>query len=244
MNDFDQWWSFGDKYWSVINPDDSRKVLAEKLYKHWTSVINFIPEVKPRKAKWAVQDYCIFNKIKPCEVYAGCEWNLRMKPKGAKILLHLFEQRLIEQKIKNASQDVFKLKEYSNISEEEIDKKEKEILTKNRIDKERFEYILEHPDEIKESEMTYDFLNNYSWKKFGKGSHKWQMREYTFKKDFILGMLSNSGKTRVSGTMAWIHVYTWDGNLYKALKNTAAFIGPPRPNRRNDSDRNWGLPEW
>jgi hypothetical protein len=70
------------------------------------------------------------------------------------------------------------------------------------------------------------------------------MREYTFHKDFILGMLSNSGKTRVSDTMVWIHIYNWDGSLYKVVKNIAASIGPPRPNRRNDPDRNWGLPEW
>jgi len=247
MDEFDKWWdslSFADKYWAVIDLDDSRGGLANKLYKHWTSVINFIPEVKPRKAKWSLQDYCISNKIKPCEVYAGCDWNLRMKPRGAKILLDLFEQGLIEQKTKNASQDVSKLKEYSEISEEEINKKEQEIITEDRVQKERFQYILEHPDEIKESEMTYDFLNNYSWEKFGKGSHKWQMREYTFHKDFILGMLSNSGKTRVSDTMVWIHIYNWDGSLYKVVKNIAASIGPPRPNRRNDPDRNWGLPEW
>ena len=245
--DIDKYWkslSFEDKYWTTIHPDFSKRFLSEKLYKHWTEVIDFIPEVKPRKAKWALQDYCVSNKIKPCKVYAGfSDWNLRMKPKGAKILLDLFEQGLIEQKTKNASQDVSKLKEYSEVSEKEIDKEEQEILAKNKRDRERFEYVLKNPDEIKKSEMTYSFLNNYSWAKFGKGSHKWQMREYTFHKDFQLGMLSNSGKTRVSDTMVWIHIYNWDGSLYKILENAAAFVGPPSPNRRNDPDRNWGLPE-
>ena len=135
--DFDKYWnslSFEERYWSnrSITPDDSRTYL-EELYKHWTEVINFIPEVKPRKAKWALQDYCISNEIKPCEIYAGfTDWNLRMKPKGAEILLYLFEQGLIEQKTKNAS---------------------------------------------------------------------------------------------------------------KVVKNTAAFVGLPPPNRRNDPNRNWGLPE-
>jgi hypothetical protein len=247
MNEFDRWWnslSFADKYWEVINPDSSKGLLSEKLYKHWREVINFIPEVKPRKAKWSLQDYCVSNKIKPREVYAGFDtWNLRMKPKGAKILLDLFERGLIEQKTKNVFQDVSELKEYSKVSEGEIDKQEQEILTKNKRGKERFEYILEHPDEIQESEMTYNFLNNYSWEKFGKGSHRWQMREYSFYKDFILGRLSNSRKTRVSDTMVWIHIYNWDGSLYKVLKNSAAIAGPPPLNRRNDPNRNWGLPE-
>ena len=72
--------------------------------------------------------------------------------------------------------------------------------------------------------MTYSFLNSYSWAKFGKGSHKWQMREYTFIKDFALGMLSNSGKTRVSNTMVWIRIYNWDGSLYKVVKNKVGLL--------------------
>ena len=247
--DFEKYWnslSFEEKYWlkDHMELDFSKEFLSEKLYKHWTEVINLIPEVKPRKAKWALQDYCISNKIKPCEIYAGfSDWNLRMKPRGAEILLHLFEQGLIDQKTKNASQDVSELKEYSKVSEKEIDKEEQEINFEKQKRIERFQYVLKNPDEIKESEMTYSFLNEYSWAKFGKGSHECQMREYTFCKDFtIVSIKSNSGKTKDSRTMVWINIYNWDGSLYKVVKNSAAIAGLPSPNRRNDPNRNWGLP--
>ena len=146
--DFEKYWnslSFEEKYWlkDHMELDFSKEFLSEKLYKHWTEVINLIPEVKPRKAKWALQDYCISNKIKPCEIYAGfSDWNLRMKPRGAEILLHLFEQGLIDQKTKNASQDVSELKEYSKVSEKEIDKEEQEINFEKQKRIERFQYVL------------------------------------------------------------------------------------------------------
>ena len=71
--DFEKYWnslSFEEKYWlkDHMELDFSKEFLSEKLYKHWTEVINLIPEVKPRKAKWALQYYCISNKIKPCEI--------------------------------------------------------------------------------------------------------------------------------------------------------------------------------
>jgi hypothetical protein len=91
------------------------------------------------------------------------------------------------------------------------------------------------PGSIREDEFTYRLLDDVFWKHQGKGGGALEIGGVLVHKS-VHTLSSNSGKTHDASVR-----FTWraaDGTE-KILSKPSAYEG----NRRNDAERNWGLPE-
>jgi hypothetical protein len=91
------------------------------------------------------------------------------------------------------------------------------------------------PASVPESEFSYSLLNAVFFEHCGAGSAKLEIGGITVSK-MVARYVSNSGKSQDSTV-----VFRWtdkDGKPHE-LSKESRFVG----NRRNDAERNWGLPE-
>lgn len=157
---------------------------------------------------------------------------IRISPKGARILLKLYYNGdLILKKGEKISKETG-LQEY--IDKEKYFAQKAEQL---RRDDEYKAYLLENPEKIKESDFSYGLLDKLFWKKFGaiRGAESLVLDGIEVTK-CVSVYKSNSGKSQDSEV-----VFSWvDSNGKKhVIKKPSSF----KENRRNDPDRDWGLPD-
>lgn len=155
-----------------------------------------------------------------------------ISPKGARILLKLYYNGdLILKKGEKISKETG-LQEY--IDKEKYFAQKAEQL---RRDDEYKAYLLENPEKIKESDFSYGLLDKIFWKKFGaiRGAESLILDGIEVTKSVSV-YKSNSGKSQDSEV-----VFSWvDSNGKKqVIKKPSNF----KENRRNDPDRDWGLPD-
>jgi hypothetical protein len=88
--------------------------------------------------------------------------------------------------------------------------------------------------------VTFDLIEQYFWKEIGGfiGTRKLEIGKYCAEKSVSQGQISNSGKTR-SGSLVEIIVRDENGQIILGDNNGVVH---PSKNRRNDPDRDWGLP--
>lgn len=107
----------------------------------------------------------------------------------------------------------------------------------------RLKQVWENPEHIKPVELlSTSFLDELFITHSGLGRRSKMFAHYKVKKLFIDGTyMSNSGKSR----MGWFTPYFVIENTKtgKVREHGAEHHVEPRKNRRNDPDRNWGLPE-
>lgn len=107
----------------------------------------------------------------------------------------------------------------------------------------RLKEVWESPEKIKPVELlSTDFLDELFITQSGLGKRSKMFAHYKVKKLFIDDTyMSNSGKTR----MGWFTPYFVVENTKtgKVRKHGTEYRVKPHKNRRNDPDRNWGLPE-
>jgi|TARA_R100000479_G_scaffold58245_1_gene27718 hypothetical protein len=113
----------------------------------------------------------------------------------------------------------------------------------------RLDLLAKDPDQMTNYEMMCDyFLDKVFWKKFGKGCHTLQSRHFTIKKRLWNGTYSsNSGKTRMGNFTPYFEVTNnKTGKVREVGTDSVMFSVKLRQkygtNRRNDPDRNFGLP--
>ena len=110
--------------------------------------------------------------------------------------------------------------------------------------RQRLKTIAQNPDLMTAHELRSSyFLDKLFWERFGKGCHTMKCRHWEVSKKLSdETYMSNSGKTRMGRFIPYFYVMnTVSGKLRKVgLEYTNQRTR--RPNRRNDPDRNYGLP--
>ena len=157
---------------------------------------------------------------------------IKTSPHGAKVLMKLYRNGDLVMHKGKCIADAPELQAY-------IDKEEyfKEEADRIRREDERRKYLINNPDEIKESDFSYSLLDDVFYHKFGAfQGHKTMILDGIKVNKSVFVYQSNSGKTQDSEvTISWIDS---DGECHMLCE--PSFY---RENRRNDPDRNWGLPE-
>ncbi len=157
---------------------------------------------------------------------------IRISPAGAKTLLKLYcDGDLILKKGVEISEETT-LKDY--IARE---REFKEKAGKLRQDGEKRKFLLSNPDKVKEGDFSYELLNELFFRHLGpaRDAQTMVIDGITVTKNITL-YRSNSGKSHdFAVTISW----TGSDGKYQQLKKGSIYEG----NRRNDAERNWGLPE-
>ena len=113
----------------------------------------------------------------------------------------------------------------------------------------RIVHLAQNPDDLTKYEiMSSYFLDKVFWQKFGKGCHTLESRYFTIKKHLWNGTyMSNSGKTRMGSFTPYFEVTNNQTGKTREV-GTQSVLHDIKlrqqfgTNRRNDPDRNWGLP--
>lgn len=217
--------------------------------------LKLLPGVMPNKSKWLIDEAfeiiigANFETIEPSyqvggtiltpderkELYIETEnfygtTVIRTSPKGAKVLLRLYYNGDL---ILKKGQKVVKETELQTY----IDKETYFLEEADRIRREREhrQFLIENPDQIKEAEFCYSLLNTVLYRHRGPGDQSMILDGIEVEK-IVTTYRSNSGKSKDSEV-----IIRWtgsDGTPHKLTKESM-YSG----NRRNDPDRNWGLPE-
>tara|TARA_B100000963_G_scaffold262327_1_gene230474 strand:- start:4672 stop:5331 length:660 start_codon:yes stop_codon:yes gene_type:complete len=114
----------------------------------------------------------------------------------------------------------------------------------------RIVYLAKNPDDLTKYEiMSSYFLDKVFWQKFGKGCHTVESRHFTIKKHLWNGTyMSNSGKTRMGSFTPYFEVINNQTGKVREVGTQSVLHDIELrqkfgTNRRNDPDRNWGLPK-
>ena len=113
----------------------------------------------------------------------------------------------------------------------------------------RLMLLSKHPEKMTAYEMMSSyFLDRLFWKKFGSGCHVIKVRNFKIQKCLWDGTyMSNSGKTRKGGYTAYFEITNEVTGKEREIGTQSVLAHINRQdkygtNRRNDPDRNFGLP--
>jgi hypothetical protein len=113
----------------------------------------------------------------------------------------------------------------------------------------RLMLLSKHPEKMTAYEMMSSyFLDRLFWKKFGSGCHVIKVRNFKIQKCLWDGTyMSNSGKTRMGGYTAYFEITNEVTGKEREIGTQSVLAHINRQdkygtNRRNDPDRNFGLP--
>jgi len=169
------------------------------------------------------------------ELCLGYDKTLKLSPKGAKTLIRLYEAKILPMSVKKTKPVDHKLIEYTG-QEDELRLKFEEMVNTKTTEHEKWRSLVENPDLIQASDYSYKLLNEVFIHRFGlTGDAEMKIGPYQVTKT-VAKYQSNSGKS-----YDWEVEFTYtdnDGNE-KQIRKPSAYAG----NRRNDADRNYGLPE-
>lgn len=169
----------------------------------------------------------------------------KLTPIGAEVLRELIHDGTIT--LKHPDVGLNKLESYIHSLDEKYEQacriRDEEEAEKNSK-KERLELLCQNPDELTLEEMSdCNFLDQFFKKKFGKGSHAVQVRNFMIKKLLHDGTYkSNSGKTRMGRFTPYFEITnTFNGDVQRINYDQVLLEIEAKPiNRRNDPNQNWG----
>tara|TARA_B100000902_G_scaffold352836_1_gene363850 strand:+ start:2877 stop:3440 length:564 start_codon:yes stop_codon:yes gene_type:complete len=114
---------------------------------------------------------------------------------------------------------------------------------------ERLVHLAKNPSDITKYEMMSSyFLDKLFWEMFGKGCHTLKVRNFTIKKELFNGTyMSNSGKSRMGYFTPYFKITNDLTGKEREIGSESVIRHIQRKetfgtNRRNDPDRNFGLP--
>jgi len=109
----------------------------------------------------------------------------------------------------------------------------------------RINHLSKNTNDISAAEMLSSyFLDKLFWKKFGKGCHTLRVRQYKIQKKLWDGTYkSNSGKSTMGSWVPYFEVTNIVTGKVREIGTDSVNASLDRKtNRRNDPDRNFGLP--
>lgn len=153
----------------------------------------------------------------------------RISPQGAKLLLLLDKEKFFERK---SQEEPIELLQYIASAPDII-----QAQINSDLEKLRQQELEVRPELAQERDFTYTILNNISIKQFGMGRGQKTMTIGGIEVTKNVSVYkSNSLKSQDADvTFLWISA---DGQEHRIEKESLY-----KSNRRNDSMRNWGLPE-
>lgn len=157
-----------------------------------------------------------------------------VSPRGAQLLLRLYAAGVLDTGKKQPGMPAPELVAYAS-SEQALREKAAERKEQRRQAQAAREEKLSHPESIAEDEFSFSLLNALFFRHVGKGEGTLRVGGVLVDKS-LSRYTSNSGKSH-----DWRVTFTWqsaDGRL-RELAKASDYEG----NRRNDPERNWGLPE-
>lgn len=155
-------------------------------------------------------------------------------PEGAQTLIRLYEAGFFEMQSGRSIDEPSALKEYSQ-SRTVLEEEAARLAAERRSKREDREAALANPAQLNEDDFTWSLLNAVFYEHLGSGPGAMDIGGIRVRKD-VIRYSSNSGKSR-----DYEVTFTWhgkEGNI-RELKKPSRY----RNNRRNDPERNWGLPE-
>lgn len=211
-------------------------------FKSFKAICDGLPGVGPRKTLWRLRELydlgqdTMIGSIKVTieelgELFVpavrGFYASERVSPAGARLLVRLYEAGELETEPSAVSEEV---RRYCN-SEPELREK---VRARERA-KAEYEERLNQPERIKEEDFDYGLLNDLFWHHGLQGNSRMIVGGIEVQKT-VTRYMSNSGKSRdFAVTFNWVGS---DGKRRHATKPSMY-----ENNRRNDPERNWGLPE-
>ena len=234
------------------------------VLKNRKEVIDLLPNVKPRKAKWLLDELKSYflNEFKQ-SIYSGNKilmpyetsgiaissrdfvsmmvtednyWGEEVDyitPEGAALFIKMYRAGCFELKGKLGSTE--ELEKYA-ASGEELFAQHAAKAALEAKQKAEEDHWKEHPEKLPEGLFTAARLNAIMWHHGVEGMHvTMEIGGITVTKR-VTTHKSNSGKTSANTV-----VFTWtscDGNPREITLTKSAY----EHNRRNDADRDWGLP--
>lgn len=219
-------------------------------FQSFTWVCKGLPGVKPRVTQAKLRDLLyhfaetgkktasVGEAPVTVEELAGmfCEYSgyygttERVSPAGAACLVRLYEEQALEMTGKGRGEVSEELLAYCD-SEPALRAK----VQARKEAKAAYEAKLADPTSFTENEFTFTLLNDLFWRHVGKEGRSLTVGDVEVHKN-VVPFRSNSGKTtdfRVS-----FHWTGADGMRHEQVKSSEY-----ESNRRNDEERNWGLPE-
>ena len=195
-----------------------------------------LSEVMPRKARYMLlesehimKDFGLEAEIIPDE------WGtLRVTPSGIKIILELYYNEDLPLKKKAKPSMASELEDYAK-SESSLFDRSRAIEMENKARQERRASLIADPSLAREEELIYPLLNEIFWEHGLRGDAELEIGGFQVQK-LVIPYRSNSGKSKEYS----VH-FSWkgsDGRVHEAIKKSCY-----SDNRRNDSNRNYGLPE-
>jgi RHH-type rel operon transcriptional repressor/antitoxin RelB len=234
-----------------------------------SEAISLLPNIKPRKAKCVLDEinYFFFHEylesgysedekgyssfemnglsitmgeFKSAVISAPTTWGEEtnyVTPEGAALLLRMYKSGCFElDKKREGVGDASKLEAYAASGETLLRQyaQDQDLAAQKKAQELRWK---EHPEELPEDKFTPSLLNDIMWHHGVKGMHvSMEIGGITVTKS-VSRHTSNSGKTQDNTV-----VFRWtgsDGVDHEEFLKKSYFEN----NRRNDADRNWGLPE-
>ena len=118
-----------------------------------------------------------------------------------------------------------------------------------QVYQDRLEFLSKNPEKMTAYEMMSSyFLDRLFWKKFGSGCHVIKVRNFKIQKCLWDGTyMSNSGKTRMGSYTPYFEITNEVTGKEREIGTQSVLAHIKRQdkygtNRRNDPDRNFGLP--
>jgi hypothetical protein len=159
----------------------------------------------------------------------------RVSPKGAALMIRLYEAGLFErQRVQDGLGDPVELGAYAQ-SEADLRARTEARRADDERARAEHERLIANPDHVREDEFNYRLLDDIFWHYRGKGSHVMSIGGIAVCKEATT-YSSDSGK---SSDSAVVFSWTGAGGTRREIRKDSIYAR----NRRNDADRNWGLPE-
>ena len=212
------------------------------MYKTLVQILKALPNVMPIKASKAIR-LALSDNSEPSRKIGERNFTeeeineiiiedssyygitIRTSPVGARLLIELYKKCLLPMHKNCAISDIpVEIINYAQRDESHKQDNEKE---------KRFRYLVDNPEEIQESDFSYELLDQVIYKHRGPCSRSMILANIKVSKN-VTTYRSNSGKTSDSTVQI-----TWTDSKgeQQCFRKDSIYEG----NRRSDPERNWGL---
>ena len=159
----------------------------------------------------------------------------RLTPEGAALMIRMYESGLFELRRTGEPADASELQAYVD-SAPKLRARRRQDHQRKEAQRERERHMIRNPSQVSEEEFTFSLLNRIFFEHLGPGEGELEVGGISVRKE-LSRYSSNSGKSTDHSV-----AYSWKspevGEVLRLEKDSRFAT-----NRRNDPERNHGLPE-